>query len=113
MYLLNEKIDPKEIREAMGLSREKFSQILKISSKTVNRWETGVSKPREEMLKTLAKLGEIKELGLMVYTQAGFQEFLQTPLPVFENRTACDLIYLGEYDRVIGSLAADFEGAGF
>jgi hypothetical protein len=59
------------------------------------------------------KISEIITLGLMVYTADGLKDFLNTPLPVFDKHTAIDLICVGEHDRVIGALAADFEGLGY
>jgi hypothetical protein len=49
----------------------------------------------------------------MVYTAEGLKEFLTTPLPVFNGYTAIDLMLIGEYNRVISALAADFEGLGY
>jgi hypothetical protein len=49
----------------------------------------------------------------MVYTIDGLEESLTIPLPVFDLHTAIDLMIIGEYDRVIGALAADFEGLGY
>jgi hypothetical protein len=59
------------------------------------------------------KVSEIVTLGLMVYTADGLREFLTTPLPVFDKHTAIDLMCVGEHDKVIGALAADFEGLGY
>jgi hypothetical protein len=59
------------------------------------------------------KISQIVSLGLMVYTAEGLREFLNTPLQVFDKRTAIDLICVGEHDPVIGALAADFEGLGY
>ena len=57
----------------------------------------------------LVKLKEIRDLGKRIYTKEGFIEFLNTPLPVFDGKTALDLITIGDYDKVIGALAADLE----
>lgn len=35
----------KEIRESLGLTQEKFAQLLNVTTGTINRWEKGVSKP--------------------------------------------------------------------
>jgi hypothetical protein len=49
----------------------------------------------------------------MVYTEAGLKEFLTTPLSIFDQHTALDMMLIGAYDRVISALAADFEGLGY
>jgi transcriptional regulator with XRE-family HTH domain len=107
-------LSPHEVREGLGLSQERLSVLLKVSSKTVNRWEKDRKLPKDrEVLSRLAKLKEIKDLGAMVYTPDGFKEFLSTPLPVFAGRCALDLLQLGDYESVLGALASDFEGTGF
>lgn len=103
-----------EIRQKLSISQERMSNLLGVSVKTVSRWEKEKRQPsKPQQLLGLAKLKEIIDLGLAVYTSEGLKEFLRTPLPVFEGRTGFELIQLGEYDRVIGALAADFEGTGF
>ncbi len=108
------KLDPKAIREQLSLPQEKISSILKISVKTLSRAEKeGRSLKDSDLRLRLAKLNEIADLGQMVYTKAGLSEFLITPLPIFDNRTALDLMLIGDYDRVISALAADYEGLGY
>jgi transcriptional regulator with XRE-family HTH domain len=110
----NLKLIPLEIREGLGLSQERLSILLKVSSKTVNRWEKDNKIPKDsETLWRLAKLKEIKDLGLMVYTPEGLKEFLSIPLPIFSGRCALDLLQLGDYEPVMGALASDLEGTGF
>jgi hypothetical protein len=58
-------------------------------------------------------LKELEELGLLVYTPDGLKEFMQTPMAVFDGHSALDMITLGNHDRVIASLAADYEGLGY
>jgi len=102
------------IRKSLSLSREKLSALLRVSAKTITRWENENQQPsKPDHLKCLAKLKEIIEIGRKVYTPKGLKLFLSTPLPVFGGRTGFELILLGEYDNVISALAADFEGAGF
>ena len=103
-----------EIRQGFAISQERMGSLLKVSAKTVTRWEKGSRQPSDrDALLRLAKLKEIQELGLMVYTPDGFGEFLNTPLPVFGGRCAFDLLMLGDYEPVISALAGDFEGTGF
>ena len=107
-------LSPLEIRQALAISQEHMSRLLRVSVKTVSRWEKDHGRPRvpEQRLR-LAKLEEIIELGQAIYTPEGLRNFLSTPLPVFDARTGFDLIQLGDYEPVIGALAADFEGTGF
>jgi hypothetical protein len=90
------KLDPAAIRVQLSLSQEKHLPL-----------------KDADVRARLAKLQEIATLGLMVYSGDGLREFLTTPLPVFNGYTAIDLMLIGEYDRVIGALAADFEGLGY
>lgn len=106
-------LDALAIRQSLSLSQEKLAAVLKVSTKTVSRWERGQSQPDNQELQRLAKLEEIRELGLMVYSVRGLKQFLATPLPLFGGRSAGDLIFLGEFDLVIAALAADFEGAAY
>jgi DNA-binding XRE family transcriptional regulator len=108
------KLDPAAIRAQLSLSQEKLSNLLKVSTKTINRAEKQQTPLKDVDVRTrLAKLQEIATLGLMVYTADGLKEFLTTPLPIFDKYTAIDLMSIGEFDRVIGALAADFEGLGY
>jgi transcriptional regulator with XRE-family HTH domain len=105
---------PLEIRRKLAISQEHMSGLLGVSVKTISRWEKDQGQPRApEQRARLAKLKEIGDLGQTVYTPEGLREFLSTPLPVFAGRTGFDLLKLGDYEPVIGALAADFEGAGF
>lgn len=108
------RLDSAEIRQKLSLSQEKLSSLLRVSSKTINRAEKQHLALKDANAQArLAKLDEIVTLGLMVYTPEGLKEFLTTPLPVFDRYTAIDLMLIGEFDRVIGALAADFEGLGY
>lgn len=110
----NKPLDPLDIRQGLAISQECMSSLLKVSTRTVTRWEKGERRPSDQdTLMRLAKLKEIAELGLMVYTPEGLKEFLNTPLPVFNGRCAFDLLQLGDYEPVIRALASDFEGTGF
>lgn len=107
-------LSPLEIRRGLGISQEHMSSLLRVSVKTVSRWEKDNGQPRApEKLARLTKLKEIGELGQAVYTPKGLRAFLSTPLAVFGGRTGFDLLQLGDYEPVMGALAADFEGTGF
>ncbi len=106
------ELNPLAIRRELQLSRERLGHIVHVSAKTLERWES-----RREILdpkarKDFAKLREISELARAVYTPEGVKVFLMTPMTVLGGRTALGLMSLGEYDRVIAALAADYEGLG-
>ena len=107
------KLNPLEIRQNLHLSRERLGGILHISAKTLERWEKRNEIPNRDAIKDFAKIRDIAELARAVYTAEGVDTFLSTPLPVFEGRTALELMGLGEYDRVIAALAADYDGLGY
>ncbi len=106
-------LNPLEIRQNLALSQEGMSRLLRVSAKTIGRWEKGETKPDAQLKQPLAKLQQIVELGHAVYTPEGLREFMETPLGVFDGQCALDLITIGQYDRVIGVLASDYEGLGF
>jgi transcriptional regulator with XRE-family HTH domain len=107
------KLNPLEIRRNLHLSRERLGGILHVSAKTLERWEKRNEIPNRDAVRGFAKIREIAELAQTVYTPEGVETFLSTPLPVFEGRTALELMTLGEYDRVVAALAADYEGLGY
>jgi transcriptional regulator with XRE-family HTH domain len=107
------KLNPSAIREATHLSREKFGRVMRVSSKTLERWEARGEVPDPEAKKNLSKIAEIIKLAQAVYTAEGVTAFLAAPLPAFAGKSALDLMSIGEYDRVISALAADYEGLGY
>jgi len=101
------------VRNALPISQEQVARLLKVSSRTVARWEKSNSGPeRQEQRERLARLQEIIDLGTKVYTPEGLREFFSTPLPEFGNKTAFDMFFIGDYEAVLSALAADYEGLG-
>ncbi len=113
MVLSSEILNPLIIRQQLHLSQERMSHLLHISSKTLWRWENTNASPSNKAKAHLAKLKQIASLAEKVYTVEGVEEFLFTPLEEFGGHTAYDILSLGEYDRVIAALAADYEGLGY
>jgi len=101
------------VRNTLPISQEQVARLLKVSSRTVARWEKSNSGPeRQEQKERLARLQEIIDLGTKVYTPEGLSEFFSTPLPEFGNKTAFDMFFIGDYEAVLSALAADYEGLG-
>ena len=101
------------VRNTLPISQEQVARLLKVSSRTVARWEKSNSGPeRQEQRERLGRLQEIVDLGTKVYTPEGLSEFLATPLPEFGNKTAYDMLFIGDFDVVMSALAADYEGLG-
>lgn len=107
-------LDTGAIRANMNLSRERMARVMRVSYKTIERWEEARTMPRDDAKRTqLAHLAQIVELGQTVYTPEGFRAFLTTPLPVFGQRTALQLLEDGQTNAVLGALATDYEGSGY
>ena len=107
-------LHPRELRQELGLSREKMGQIMSVSAKTIENWERLNRLPADDERRgRLSALAEMAQLGQCVYGQAGFRLFLRTPLRSFGNRTPLQEIMAGHVEQVISALAADYEGLGF
>jgi transcriptional regulator with XRE-family HTH domain len=104
---------PRDVRMALGLSRERMARLLDVSAKTIERWEeAGGPPPKPEHRARLGELVEIVELGRIVYPGDGLRLFLTTPLPAFGGRTALQAVEAGRAADVLGALAGDYEGLG-
>jgi len=107
-------LQPRDLREAFRLSRERLARLVGVTAKTVERWEAKPTRPaRDETRVRMAQLREIADLGATVYTREGLGDFLEAPLGEFGGLTALQLIERGEADRVLAAIAADYEGAGY
>ncbi len=107
-------LQPRELRRDLDLSRERMARLVDVSSKTVERWEEREALPASSRVRVqLAQIQEMRDLGLTVYTQEGFRQFLKTPLPVFNGKTPLQMVEQGEIDQIIAALASDYEGLGF
>jgi len=112
LALKTNTLDPNDIREQLHLSRERIGQVLRVSAKTIERWERQHTLPDTRAKKDFFKLKQIADLVQSIYSPEGVTAFLTTPLASFDERTALELMALGDFDRVISALAADFEGLG-
>ena len=101
------------LRETLKLSRERMARLLNTSAKSVERWEAAQSQPSSSLVRDrMARIEQVAQLGLTVYTPDGFHRFLDTPLLEFSGLTPLQMIEVGQADRVVSALAADFEGLG-
>ena len=113
-HTLTSARSPRMVREALRLSRERMARLLDVSAKTVERWEERETLPTNSQVRgRLAKIEEIIDLGLSVYSPDGFCRFLATPMREFGDATSLQLIEIGQADRVLAALAADYEGLGY
>ena len=107
-------VQPRDLRTAFRLSRERLARLIGVSAKTVERWEARPVQPaRDETRARMATLREIAELGGIVYGPERLGDFMSAPLAEFEGRTPLQLVERGEADRVLAALAADYEGGGY
>jgi DNA-binding XRE family transcriptional regulator len=113
MRTLHKTVAMSSIREGLNLSRESFAKVFQVSSRTISRWEEEDGPKSENHILLAYKLKEILDLACQVYTEDGLREFLFEPQPIFEGKTAFQLMSIGDHDRVLTALYADFEGAGF
>lgn len=103
----------KDIRQEMGLSREKMGYIMSVSAKTIENWERQDQLPAdEEKRNRLAAIGELAHLGLLVYGAEGLPVFLQTPLRSLGHHTPLQEVMAGRVERVVEVLASEYEGLG-
>jgi transcriptional regulator with XRE-family HTH domain len=107
-------VQPRDLRDAFRLSRERLARLIGVSAKTVERWEARPTQPaRGETRARMAQLREIADLGAAVYSRERLGDFMSAPLAEFDGLTPLQLIERGEADRVLAALAADYEGAGY
>jgi transcriptional regulator with XRE-family HTH domain len=104
--------DVAALRTALGVSRERLGRMVNVSAKTVERWERGDTPPSGHSAGRLAQLREIVELGQPVYAPAGLTQLLATPMAVFGDRTAAQMLERGDGALVLAALAADYERLG-
>jgi len=105
---------PEEIRQELGLSREKMGYVMSVSAKTIEHWERQRQLPADgEKRARLVAIEELVRLGLLVYGAEGLPIFVQTPLRSLGNHTPLQEMMAGSVERVIEILASEYEGLGF
>lgn len=106
-----ESLNVADLRETLGISRERLGRVLDVSARTIQRWEENDQLPSNRWVRgVLVELARVVELGQEVFTPEGLQSVMSNPQPVFDNRSALELIELGEGERVYGEFAGAYEG---
>ena len=104
----------RDLRAALRLSRERLARLVGVSTKTIERWEARPTQPaRDDARARMAELREIAALGATVYTGDRLADFMVTPLAEQDGLTPLQLVERGRADRVLATLAADYEGGGY
>lgn len=99
------------LRETLGISRERLGRVLDVSARTIQRWEDNDQLPSNRWVRgVLIELARIVDLGQEVFTPEGLQAVMTKPQPVFDNRSALELVENGEGERVFGEFAGAYEG---
>ena len=102
-----------EVRQELGISRERMAWVFDVSSRTIDRWEKRPSQLADVAnAQTLQDLHRLIELGQVVYGEDGFRQFLVLPMPAPGGRTPMQTIERGDRDRVLALVAQDYEGLG-
>lgn len=100
-----------ELRETLGISRERMGRLLDVSARTIQRWEDQNQLPANRWVRdVLVELDRVVSLGKEVFTPEGLQIVMTRPQPVFKNRSGLDLIEAGEGETVFGEFAGAYEG---
>jgi DNA-binding transcriptional regulator YiaG len=100
-----------EIREALGVSRERLGRVLDVSARTIQRWEEQNQLPGNKwILQVLVEIQNIVDVGTIVWQPEGFRRVMNDPMPVFGDRSGLDLIENGEGRYVLGEFASMYEG---
>ena len=63
----------KQVRKELGLSQEQLARELSISFSTVNRWESGKSKPSQMAKELFFSFCVSKKINLAVYEERGIR----------------------------------------
>jgi len=110
---LLQRATARDIRGELGLSRERMARLFDVSAKTIERWESRDSLPSGTAARLrFSQVQQIAELGALIYGVYGVNRFLSMPLSEFDGMNGLQLIEMGQADRVIAALAADYEGLG-
>ncbi len=75
---MNQRV--KEVRKALGLSGEKFGEILGVKRSTISQIETGKSNLTEQMLKAICREYHVNEEWLRTGEGTMFEESQGIPL---------------------------------
>lgn len=99
------------IRHELGISRERMSRLLDVSSRTVARWEEQGQLPSNRWVRqALLQISVIIDVAHESLTDTGLHSLMTTPQPVFGNRSGLEMIEQGQVETVYRELAGMAEG---
>jgi len=102
------------IRATLGISQEILAHILRVTVRTVSRWEKAETQPTNPGdIDRIKRLKALVTLGLKVYSKQGLRSLLAEDQPVFGDKSGIDMLAFDEYERVAVAIEADYEGLGY
>jgi len=99
----------RDLRSALGLSRDSLGRVLSVTGRTVERWEAGQDPSSPDHLRQLDHLAEVVTLGREVYGD-DLSRFMGTPRRSLGRRTPTETLLHGDIEAVIRVLAKAAEG---
>jgi len=102
------------IRATLGISQEILAHILRVTVRTVSRWEKAETQPTNPGdIDRIKRLKALVTFGLKVYSKQGLRSLLAEDQPVFGDKSGIDMLAFDEYERVAAAIEADYEGLGY
>ncbi len=110
MTLLHSPIknEVKQIRGSLGCSQEMLARIIGVHTRTVVRWEHGMSKPHHLAREKIRKIEKLTEKIYDVFELKNAIQWLNTPNKSFGGNTPLEEIVYSEdgIERVIDLLSS-------
>lgn len=88
------------LREAFGMSREKFSRLSGFSVRSQATWESGSKAPSDQAAVRLAELARLHRALTTVMRPDSIAAWLDTPNPAFESLKPVEVVERGQIDRL-------------
>ncbi len=88
------------LREAYGMSREKFSRLSGFSIRSQATWESGSKAPSDQAATRLAELTRLHRALAAVMRPDSIAAWLDTPNPAFEGLKPVEVVERGQIDRL-------------
>lgn len=101
----------KRVQEEIGLSNRQMAQLLRTSPNKVAGWvQSDCVAFRAEQMRQLVRLDLMLVLAAKVYPENKVRAFFATPLAEFDNKSATDLLLEGNFQSVVKTITAAYEG---